>query len=165
MDNAKIKTGILVFLKNRGRIFILLGGLVAGIALLLVGSAFQDKDKSNATPIEGETLTQLTAYEQTLENEIAKLCSAVAGVSHVDVMVRLASGTSIIYAKDNDGKPSTVGSGSSESALYSSLQSPVIAGVGIVCKGGNDPLVQQTIIELVSTTLNVSSARVFVAGK
>ena len=165
MENAKKKTGILVFLKSRGRLFILLGGLVAGIALLLVGSAFQDQDKSNTTPIEGETLTQLTAYEQTLENEIAKLCGAISGVSHVDVMVRLASGTSVIYAKDNDGKPSTVGSGSSESALYSSLQSPSIAGVGIVCRGGDDPLVQQTIIELISTTLNISSARVFVAGK
>ena len=165
MENKKKKTGILVFLKSRGRLFILLGGLIGGIALLLVGSAFQDKDKSAATPIESETITQLTAYEEALENEISKLCSAISGVSHVDVMVRLSGGTSIIYAKDNDGKPSTVGSGSSESALYSSLQSPMIAGVGIVCKGGNDPLIQQTIIELISTTLNISSARVFVAGK
>ena len=165
MENKKKKTGILVFLKSRGRLFILLGGLIGGIALLLVGSAFQDKDKNAATPIESETITQLTAYEEALENEISKLCSAISGVSHVDVMVRLSGGTSIIYAKDNDGKPSTVGSGSSESALYSSLQSPMIAGVGIVCKGGNDPLIQQTIIELISTTLNISSARVFVAGK
>ncbi len=165
MENTKKKTGILVFLKSRGRLFILLGGLVAGIALLLVGGTFQTKEKSAETMIGNETLTQLTAYEKALEDEIAKMCAAVSGVSHVDVMVRLSGGTSIIYAADGNGKPSTVGSGSSESALYSSLRSPTIAGVGIVCRGGNDPAVQQKLIELVSTTLNISSSRVFVAGK
>ena len=165
MESTKKKTGILAFLKHRGRLFILLGGLVAGIALLLVGNAFQTKEKSADSVIETETLTQLTAYEKALEDEIAKLCAAVSGVSHVDVMVRLSGGTSIIYAADGNGKPSTVGSGSSESALYSSLLSPTVAGVGIVCKGGNDPIIQQKLIELISTTLNISSSRVFVTGK
>lgn len=165
MENTKKKTGILVFLKHRGRLFILLGGLVAGIALLLVGNAFQEKEKSADTAIGNETLTELTAYEEALESEIARMCAAVSGVSHVDVMVRLSGGTSVVYALDGNGKPSTVGSGSSESALYSSLHSPTIAGVGIVCRGGNDPIVQGKLIELVSTTLNISSSRVFVAGK
>lgn len=165
MENTKKKAGILVFLKSRGRIFILLGGLVAGIALLLVGNAFVDKEENATGNITNETLTELSAYEKALEDEISKMCAAVSGVSHVDVMVRLSGGTSIIYAADGNGKPSTVGSGSSESALYSSLLSPTVAGVGIVCKGGNDPAIQQKLIELVSTTLNISSARVFVAGK
>ena len=166
MENEKKRAhGVWVFLRSKGRIWILLGGVLAGVALLLVGGGAFGKPSEATTSAQGESLDRLTAYEQELEAQLAQLCSAVSGASQVDVMVRLSSGSSIIYAADGNGKPSTVGSGSSEAPLYSSLQAPSVAGVGIVCRGGNDPVVQQKLIDLVSTTLDISASRVFVAGK
>ncbi len=161
----KQTSGIWVFLRAKGRIWILLGGVLAGIALLLVGGDFWKKTPETDANIKSESLTELASYEKELESEIQKMCAAVSGVSQVDVMVRLSGGSSIIYAADGSGKPSTVGSGSSESPLYSTLHAPTVAGVGIVCRGGNDPIIQQKLIELVSTTLDISASRVFVAGK
>ena len=39
---------------------------------------------------------------------------------------------------------------------------PVVKGVIIVCQGGNNPTVQQNIINAVTTALDISSARVCV---
>lgn len=166
MEHTKKQaTGVWAFLRAKGRIWILLGGVIAGVALLLVGNGFWQGAPEEDTNIKNESLSELTAYEKELEAEIEKMCAAVSGVSQVDVMVRLSGGSSIIYAADGSGKPSTVGSGSSESPLYSTLRSPTVAGVGIVCRGGNDPTIQQRLIDLVSTTLDISASRVFVAGK
>lgn len=163
--NNKQPSGVWVFLRAKGRIWILLGGVLAGVALLLVGNGFSQKSPETDANIKEESLTELATYEKELEAEIEKMCAAVSGVGQVDVMVRLSGGSSIIYAADNNGKPSTVGSGSSESLLYSTLRAPTIAGVGIVCRGGNDPVIQQKLISLVSTTLDISTSRVFVIGK
>lgn len=166
MDNTKKQvSGLWAFLRSKKRVWILLGGALAGIALLVVGNGFLQKSPDTDTNIKSETLTELAAYEKELEAEIEKMCAAVSGVSQVDVMVRLSGGSSIIYAADGSGKPSTVGSGSSETPLYSGLHAPDVAGVGIVCRGGNDPAIQQRLIELVSTTLDISTSRVFVTGK
>ncbi len=166
MENTKKQaTGVWVFLRSKGRIWILLGGVIAGVALLLVGNGFMQKSPEADTDMRGESLTELAQYEKTLETEIEKMCAAVSGVGQVDVMVRLSGGSSIVYAADGSGKPSTVGSGSSESPLYSTLRAPTVAGVGIVCRGGSDPAIQQKLIELVSTTLDISASRVFVTGK
>lgn len=164
-QTKKQVTGIWAFLRAKGRIWLLLGGVVVGVILLLIGNGFSQKSQETDTDIKGASLAELTAYEKELESEIEKMCAAVSGVSQVEVMVRLSGGSSIIYAADGSGKPSTVGSGSSESPLYSTLRAPGVAGVGIVCRGGNDPTVQQKLIDLVSTTLDISASRVFVAGK
>ena len=166
MENEKKHaSGVWVFLRSKGRIWILLGGVLAGIALLLVGGGAFREPSEAATSAQNESLDQLSAYEQELEAQLKSLCSSVSGVSQVDVMLHLSGGGSIIYAADGSGKPTTIGSGSSEAPLYSSLRAPTVAGVGIVCRGGNDPVVQQKLIDLVSTTLDISASRVFVAGK
>lgn len=158
-------SGLFVFLKSRGRIWILLGGVVAGIVLILIGSSLGGEEKEQHESATGESLADLQAYTEALEKELETMCSAVAGVGQVDVMVRLASGTSVIYAEDGSGKPVTVGSGSSQSPLYATVRAPTVSGVGIVCRGGNDPEVQRKLVQLVSTTLDISASRVYVTGK
>ncbi len=166
MEKAKKQlSGLWVFLRSRGRIWILLGGVVAGIVLILVGNALGNESEETPQSEQGESFAELQRYTEALETELEKMCGAVAGVGQVDVMVRLSGGSSIIYASDGSGKPTTIGSGNSEEPLYSTLLSPTVAGVGIVCRGGNDPTVQKKLIELVSTTLDISASRVYVTGK
>jgi stage III sporulation protein AG len=80
-------------------------------------------------------------------------------------MVHLQGGTRVVYATDEKGKPVAVGSGSSEQALQSTLLSPEIAGVAVVCRGGSSPAIQHTLTELLSTALGIPSNRVSIAGK
>lgn len=156
--------GLWGFLRVKGRIWILLLGALCGIVLIALGGTLgtQEQIKENAT---AESLAELQAYQTTLEKELEAICEEVVGVSQVEVLVRLESGSRTIYATDENGKPSTVGSGSGQSALYSTLLPPKVAGVGIVCRGGNDPAVQRRLTDLVSTTLGISAARVCVMGK
>ena len=163
-QKKKSPTGLLGFLGARGRIWLLLGGVICGIFLILLGSSMQQSEAQSAAS-HTEDLGALQDYEQRLEKELAALCDEVAGVGHSEIMVHLKSGTRVLYATDEKSKPVLVGSGSSEQALPSTLLSPEIAGVAVVCRGGNSPTVQRTLTELISTALGIPTNRVTVAGK
>ena len=165
-EQAKKKRSALWdFLRAKGRLWILCGGALAGILLILLGNAFQTRGETAGRQMATEDLAALTAYEEDLEKQLKEICGAVAGVGQVEVFVHLESGSRLIYAADGNGNPSTVGAGTGEQALPSTLLSPKIAGVAVVCRGGSDPAVQKKLIDLVSTALGIPSSRVSVAGK
>ena len=155
--------GVLGYLKKNGRLVLLGLGVLVGILLIAIGGSFSKEEQPGSES--DQSLSDLQAYESALEKELAELCSAVAGVGQVEVLVHLESGTRTQYATAADGKPLTVGTGSSQQALQSTLLSPKVAGVGVVCRGGNRADVQQRLIELISTALDISTGRVFVTGK
>lgn len=163
---GRIGRGFFSFLKGRRRLWLLLGGGVLGILLLLLGAAggTQKSEVESTEPL-GSRVSELAAYQASLEKEIERLCEAVAGVSDCTVKVTLSRGYTVSYTEDGDKNPVTVGSGSSEQALFESLSPPVVAGVGVVCRGGQNPTTEQLLVELVSTALGISSARVCVTGK
>lgn len=163
-QKKKAHGGILGFFSAKGRIWLLLGGMICGIFLLILGSSMQESEGGTATP-HTEDLSALQSYEQRLEKEIAALCDEVAGVGQAEVMVHLKGGTRVLYATDEKGKPTLVGSGSSEQALPSTVLLPEIAGVAVVCRGGNSPSTQQALISLISTALGIPTNRVSVVGK
>ena len=163
--NKRKSGGVWGFLHEKGRIWILLGGILAGVVLLVLGGNLGSIDEEHKGQVAEGTLGEITAYEERLEGELEQLCAAVTGVGHPDVMVRLSGGTQAVYVRDENGTPVTVGSGSNQSALCESLRAPEIAGVGIVCRGGSDPVIRQKLIELVSSTLGIPTSRVYVTGK
>ena len=163
-QKKKSPTGLLGFLGARGRIWLLLGGLICGIFLILLGSSMEERE-STPTSASTQDLSALQSYEQRLEKEIAALCDEVAGVGQSEVMVHLKSGTRVLYATDEKGKPTLVGSGSSEEPLPSTVLTPEIAGVAVVCRGGASPSVQHTLTMLISTALGIPTNRVSVTGK
>ena len=150
------------FLAKRGKYILLAALALLGVLLLFVGG---DDEKAAAESGAYTTLAEIEAYRTALESEIEKLCDAVAGVGSVEAMVTLSHGGRAIYATDNNGDPVTVGSGSAKQPLLEGLQPPLISGVGIVCRGGDSPAVQQKLVDLLSTTLGISAARVSVVGK
>ncbi|MBE6599635.1 MAG: hypothetical protein E7640_00290 [Ruminococcaceae bacterium] len=107
-------------------------------------------------------LSEIEKYERELEGRIKELCSSVRGVSNVTVAVTLEGGFEYVYATDEKGKPVTVGSGSSASAVILRRETPKIAGVGIVCTGGGDENIKNRLISLVSAAYGVGSNRIFI---
>lgn len=164
-EHKKAHSGLWAFLQTKGRIWILLGGALAGILLILLGGSLGTQQDSTKETESKETLSELQAYQATLEEELEKICNEVSGVSHAQVLVTLGSGTRTLYTTDENGKPTTVGSGSSQRALYSTVLPPQVAGVGVVCRGGNDPAIQKKLTDLLSTALGISAGRVSVTGK
>ena len=167
-DNRKKHSrGVWDFMKSRGRIWLLVGGVVLGVILLLFGSGYgedAEKDADGAAAVT-ESTAELRSYREKLEKEVETLCDAVRGVSSVEVLVSLESGYRVIYTTDGKGDPATVGSGSGQQALYRTLQPPAVSGVAVVCHGGDSPALQRTLTELVSTALGIASNRVCIAGK
>jgi len=155
------------FLRHKGRPWLIGLGVLLGILLLAIGSGAGKETVTTEAKgaVHEEELSDLITYQKELEGELSKLCDAVAGVSHVEVAVTLGSGTRVVYATNEKGELETVGSGSAQKAVYRTVEPPLVTGVGVVCRGGDNAHVQNELIELLSTTLGIPSNRVFVTGK
>lgn len=159
------KDGIFSFLKTKGRLLalIVLGSL--GVLLLIFAGGKGENTTVTTAEDSAAERAALAEYEAALEKELEVFCESAAGVSDVHVMVSFSEGFRRRYVKDENGKPVTVGSGSAARALEEGTVPPAVSGVGIVCRRGNDPAVQQTLTELISTALGIPSNRVFVTGR
>ncbi len=165
-EKSKERGGLGALLGGKRRTGLLLLAAAVGILLLFLSSGTTGKEtESESLAFEEEGLVELAEYKKALEEELETLCASAAGVSQVDVMVTLANGTRIVYATDREGDPATVGSGSAQKPLYRTVEPPTVAGVGVVCRGGSDPEVAALLTELISTSLGISSSRVFITGK
>ena len=165
-------------MKKSGKLWIVILGAVIGVGLLLIGSFDfpfgKDKGESGSVAAD-DGQSELSAYKQQLEQQVATLCGQVRGVGRVHVIITLSGGYEYVYAKDEQSKTSgdtysheqsyvIVGSGSSESPLPLLRRQPEIAGVGIVCTGGADPEVQNELTALVSATLGVGTNKIHVSA-
>ena len=157
--------GFWTYIKTKGRIWILLCGALLGVVLLLFGSLGTDTEVSEEPDALLGRENELAEYEQRLEGELESLIESVSGVGDAHVMITFQCGYTVRYDKDREGAAATVGSGSSEEALFSCVVPPTVSGVGVVCRGGNDPHVRQTLTDLICAALGISSNRVYITGK
>ena len=153
---------------NRKKLLALMALGILGIILLSFSKCKTDAGEDNR-----EDLTNLdpSAYAKEVEEKVEDLCNKIDGVGSVYAVVTLKGGYKAIYATDyqtgsSNSKNQTVviGSGSSEKALLVGYENPEIAGIGIVCSGGNDPLKRANIISVVSSAFNISTNKIFVTG-
>lgn len=145
-------------------LILLIFGAVTGILLLLWGGS---SDSKESPTVNGSTETdELMHYKETLEKEIKRLCESVEGVDKVTVSVTLSGTFEEIYATEyrDDGEEYVIiGSGSSASPLKLTRMTPTVTGIGIVCTGGSTDRVKNALIPLLSTTLSISSNRIYIA--
>ena len=146
---------------------------IVGIGLLLIGNFLNNekKDEDNVSPKIDPSTMDGDAFASSVEEKIVEICSQVSGVGHVRAVVTLGGGYRAIYASDSQASGTSyrnetvlTGNGSSEKALLLGYQNPEITGIGIVCSGGDDPIVRQNIILLVAAAFNVSTNKIYVAG-
>ena len=165
-ERRRRSRSVLDFFRDRGKLWLPIVGVVLGALLLLLGSGYGKSEQTKPSEETfAESADELRAYRTALEKEVAAICDAVKGVSHVEVMVTLECGYRVIYTADGNGDPVKVGSGSNQKALYRTLQPPTVSGVVVVCHGGDSPTLQRTLNDLISTALGISANRVCVAGK
>ena len=134
-------------------------GLSLGVVLMLAGGFDGFGGKENA---DEEQLPSAEIYREQVEPRICDLCSAVRGAGEVRVFVTLSGGYEYVYACDGEGDCVTVGSGSSERAVVEAIRSPQVIGVGVVCTGAENATVKQSLIDLISSSLNIGANRIVV---
>ncbi|WP_040196967.1 hypothetical protein [Candidatus Soleaferrea massiliensis] len=187
LDKFKEKASKLLKSDKKVGIILIIG--LVGIALIFLSEFIggtpkkEEKDFSNQ-----DILTNNYAYE--LEEKLLKVVSTIEGVGQAQVMVTLENGVEYVYAQEektsvdrnedtkSDSTTKTQEKGSSEGkivvidgqngtkeALVQTEKQPTVKGVVIICEGGDDIMVEQKIIDVVGTALDISANRVCVAKK
>lgn len=170
--------------KNSTRLILILG--ILGMALILL-SSFLPK-QSSAKAAESGTTTKLSAdeYTEKLEQKVTSLAESICGAGKVKVMITLENGVEYVYANsekkttDNtqdyeSGAPKkSTDKGSLEQdvividgqdgkqALVVTQREPTVKGVVVVCEGGGNINVKQSLTDAITTALNLKSNRVTV---
>ncbi len=164
-ERGKKSNGFFTFIKEKGRLWLLVGGALLGILLLLFGGMGEGAREETEIDTVSARVAELEAYEARLEGELKEICEATAGVGDCEILLTLERGYAIRYTENGEGDPVTVGTGSSEAALPDTLLPPVVSGVAIVCRGGERAATVEMLTELVSTALGIPANRVYVTGK
>lgn len=163
---------------KKPKTLIILG--VMGIALIFLSTL---GGQNNSSPQKtGEFSAE--EYKEALEKDITKLVKSISGSRRVTVVITLESGLNYQYAdtkegssqekndKDTTAVSSEVKEGyitvknadGSERAILLSEQMPEIRGVAIVCEGGDNLELNEKIQNAVTSALNITSKRVYIAG-
>ena len=161
------KNTILSFLRSK-KIYLLAALIFVGVIIIVVGKREPQISEDVKSSIEELDPSQ---YSEMLEARIEELCNRVDGVSGAYAVVTLKGGYQAIYAIDSQsGNTSSknqtvvIGSGSGERAILEGYSYPEIAGIGIVCRGGDSYDVKNKIVSLVSSAFDISANKIFVVG-
>ena len=187
MDFLKPMAGLKKLVSGDGKIKIVVALGLLGMALILLSQFFSIGEKS-AKDIDTAT-AQFTseAYIADLEAKLTSLISGMEGVGEARVMVTLESGVEYIYAQEEKRNTDvTQEGGATEAAriyekenveqkyilvetqngkkqpLLKTERQPKVQGVVIVCEGASNIHVEQDLINVVTTALNIPSTRVCV---
>lgn len=139
---------------TKNRLLFLLGA--AGILLLLFTGVPQ-KSVQTVDPLESAE-----TYRLTMEEEIKAVCGSVKGVGEVRVLLSLATTEIAVYEKNESGDSETVALSGGDGLLLA-YRMPEIAGVSVVCAGGDSPAVRAELTALLCKSLDLSSAQVHIA--
>lgn len=182
MMNKEIWTNIIKKLGKKN-ILLILG--LAGILLIglsgIVGGGGED---TTAATVSGE---DSGAYARQLEQQLSQMISSITGAGECQVMVTLEQGTEYIYAVQEKNTQDTsqtseesrltagervsdeetyimVSTENGEQPLVITELSPKVKGVVVVCEGGGEAGVSQTVRNAVATALNISIDRIYVVA-
>lgn len=181
----KIKEKLRKFMfKDKHKKMIVIAG-IAGIFLIFISNLFKNEGENQTKPQEVKANSEY--YIDRLEKNLETIVSSINGAGNSKVLVTLENGTETVYAteekknkeasedksngettrkkesNDCEKKYITVkDSEGTEHALAVTEIQPKIKGVIIVCSGGDNPVVQQRVINAVTTALSIPSNKVCV---
>lgn len=141
------------------------------IMLLILISDLSESDTSRAD-VSNDTINFEAAdiYSEDIEKQLCKVLETIEGVGKADVMLTLTSTEEYIYAEtlkqgstQSENDYIIIDKGSQKEALIKKINNPAISGVVVVCEGGDDPRICERIYKAVSTVLDISTAKIYVA--
>lgn len=167
----KVKDKVINLFQNkdsRNKIFIV--AAVLGVVLILLS----EMDFSAPEAEESVQSGDYAQYVSTLNDELTNVISSIDGVGECKVMITLKNTKESVYAENNETSSSdSSNSENNEYVIYNSEngdsplllkeEMPQVAGVAVVCSGGDSEAVREKIIDCVCALFSIPSSRVSVA--
>ncbi len=150
-----------------------------GVLLLVIALPTKKTDSKKQIINEPESSTD-TSYEQMLEKRLEDILSKVDGVGAVKTMVTLKSSKELVVKSDTSiseniieeednagGKRVTSNKEYSENVIYNDKEpyvireiEPVIEGVVVIAKGGDNSIVAGKISEAIQSLFNIPAHKI-----
>lgn len=153
--------------KKKGLFLALLAAL--GILLILISTGRENREEKAALE---EKNPATLAYMESIENKIRNITEQITGSKEVAVMVSMATGTEYVYVSNEEKEGDRLSTeyiklrseNGSDSLILQREVYPKVTGISIACRGGDDPVIKQKLISVISTALSVSSNRICIVG-
>ncbi len=137
--------------------------------VLIIMSDFSADDK-NSTASAEITFESSEIYAEDTEEKLREILTSIEGVGKANVMLTIDSTEEYVYAesvKSGENRLENnfviIDKGSEKEALLKKIKNPAIGGVVVVCEGGDDPRICEKIYKAVSTALDISTSKIYVA--
>lgn len=168
---AKIKDKAFnIFQKKDSRNKILIVAAVLGVVLILLSELDFSTPKAEKSVQTGD----YAQYVSTLNDELTSVISSIDGVGDCKVMITLKNTKENVYAENSETSSSdSSNSENNEYVIYNSEngdsplllkeEMPQVAGVAVVCSGGDSEAVRERIIDCVCALFDISSSHVSVS--
>lgn len=124
--------------KNFIRVIYIIG--IVGIVLIFCSTFFgadNDEDKESLS-------SSVSSYREDEELRVKEMVESIEGVGTAKVMITMENSGENVYLQDNRVKEIE----------------PLVRGALIVCTGGDNPSIKETVLESVTKALNISSDKV-----
>lgn len=161
MDIFTLKDAVIKKLRSSPKIVVYLAAtLVCIVLLLIMGRDTTPNDSVNDFP------KAETEYAVQLERQLEAVISQIDGAGKTKVMVTVESTVSYEYATDDSYSESKYESEiviiGSDKALIKRIDNPEVAGVLVICDGGDSAVIKEKILKAVATVLDISSNKVYI---
>lgn len=185
-DMAKIKE---TFAGGKGPTVLMIIGLV-GIALIALSSFWQSSGTKSGKTSGSASAISSDQYARQLGTRLESIVSKIDGVGRVQVMVTVESGIQYVYEQsqktsndtnqntqqdgstqtqennDNEQDPIIVDNASGgQSPIIKTELEPAVKGVVVVCDGGDNPIVQESVTDAIMTALELPSNHISVCKR
>ena len=156
--------------KKKSLILTLAG--IVGLMLIIFGTFGERKEENEEISKNQKENVSTLEYIAALENKIGNIAEQITGSGNVRVIVSVSSGTEYIYVSnekltENSSSKEYItvrtANGGDELILLKEIY-PDVTGVSVACKGGDQPEIQAKLINVISTSLGVSSHRICIVG-
>lgn len=164
-------------------------GLV-GVALIFLSDFIFPKNEEKVAEIEDTRIEyKADEYHEELEKKLTKILKNIDGLEDISVMVTLESTAEYIFASEEKSQSDSQqqynesgiekdqqksqsenkyilveGKTGKKDALVQTILEPRVRGVLIVCKGSDNPYIQQKILEAVSKLFDISTTQIYVTN-
>ena len=184
LNIGELKSKFFNIFNGKKKLVLLVIGIVGLLMMML--SSLTDGNIKQPKSCDDRQFS-ISMYEEKLEKRLLDIVEKVNGVGKAKIMVTLENGVEYIYAQEKREKKDKIddyqgkiplktqerndeekklmvvdGPNGKKQALIKTELQPKVKGVVIVCQGGNNPLLNQHVINLITTVLNIPSTRVYV---
>ncbi|MEE1219265.1 MAG: hypothetical protein U0L20_05020 [Ruminococcus sp.] len=146
MEDNKLKDrAIKLFESNNIRKIIIIAGIIG--VLLIFLSSYIDIGAAAEKKEDGEF--SVTTYSTEIQSDLEGIISKIEGAGKTYVLLTIENSVEYVYLEDSTTKTKEI--------------EPLIRGVLVVCQGGNDPTVVESVTNAVTKALDISTAKVCIA--